>query len=173
MRKLLVLIGLCVLTVIGAPPAPAEEDPLLQASYSGSREPEALGPQFMRAMERPRVQEALLAFSEGPQEAGVFAASLRGSGLTPADLERLQLIRRHGVIGEHLIPGVEARGRCDDSDQLFTLPGWQLRDLLVKVSTNPILRREPQLLLSNLCRLDIERPVAKEAQHVGGRLVHE
>jgi len=96
MRKLLVLIGLCVLTVIGAPPAPAEEDPLLQASYSGSREPEALGPQFMRAMERPRVQEALLAFSEGPQEAGVFAASLRGSGLTPADLERLQLIRRHG-----------------------------------------------------------------------------
>jgi hypothetical protein len=96
MRTLRVLTGLCVLTVLGAPPAPAEEEPLLHASYRGSREPEALGPQFMRALQRPRVQEALLAFSEGPQEAGVFAAALQGSGLTHSDLERLQLVRRYG-----------------------------------------------------------------------------
>ena len=96
MRTLLLLAGLGVLTVIGAPPAPAEEEPLLHASYHGSREPDALGPQFMRAMERPLVQEALLAFSEGPQEAGVFAAALRGSDVTHSDLERLQLIRRYG-----------------------------------------------------------------------------
>lgn len=88
--------GLCVLTLIGTPPTPAEEEPLLEASYFGSREPDQLGPEFMRALEEPRVQRALLSFAEGPQEAGVFAAALRGSGLTHSDLERLQLIRRYG-----------------------------------------------------------------------------
>ncbi len=90
------LAGMCALTLIGTPATPAEEEPLLQASYHGSRGPDQPGPQFMRALEKPAVQRALLAFSEGPQEAGVLAAALRGSGLTHSDLERLQLIRRHG-----------------------------------------------------------------------------
>lgn len=96
MRRLRALTALWILTLVGPCPALAQEEPLLRASYQGSREAGAMGPRFMSALQRPRVQEALLTFAEGAQEAGVFAAALRGSGLTPSDLENLELIRRYG-----------------------------------------------------------------------------
>jgi hypothetical protein len=96
MRGRRVLTGLGFLVLLGAPPTLAGDEPLLQASYSGSREPGAPGPEFMEVMESRRVQEALLSFARGPQEAGVFAAALRGTGFAPSDLEDLGLIRRYG-----------------------------------------------------------------------------
>jgi len=95
-RRGTVLIFLSLLALQSLTFGQSKEGVLLKYSYTGSGKPGVSGREFMAAMKHREVQKVLLDLATAPLSQVFLDEALKGTGVTPGDLQALGLIRTDG-----------------------------------------------------------------------------